>query len=31
VPTALVMIIQGIIIVTLAGAAFWLDRTGSAR
>ena len=26
VPSALVLVIQGLIIVTLAGAAFWIDR-----
>ncbi len=26
VPTALVMVIQGLIVITLAGASFWLDR-----
>jgi general nucleoside transport system permease protein len=26
VPTALVMVIQGLIVITLAGSAFWLDR-----
>ena len=30
VPTALVMVIQGLIVITLAGSAFWLDRR-SAR
>jgi general nucleoside transport system permease protein len=30
VPTALVMVIQGLIVITLAGSAFWLDRK-SAR
>ncbi len=31
VPSALVMIIQGTIIVTIAGAAFWLDRKEASR
>jgi general nucleoside transport system permease protein len=26
VPTALVMVIQGLIVITLAGASFWPDR-----
>ncbi|WP_158809974.1 ABC transporter permease [Beijerinckia sp. L45] len=29
VPTALVMVMQGLIVVAVAGAAFWLDRRGS--
>ena len=31
VPTALVMVIQGLIVVAIAGAAFWLDRGTVAR
>jgi simple sugar transport system permease protein len=31
VPTALVLVIQGLIVVTVAGAAFWLDRKGKGR
>jgi ABC-type uncharacterized transport system permease subunit len=29
VPTALVMVIQGLIVITLAGSSFWLDRRAS--
>jgi general nucleoside transport system permease protein len=29
VPTALVMVIQGLIVIMLAGASFWLDRQGA--
>jgi simple sugar transport system permease protein len=28
VPSALVLVVQGVIILTLAGAAFWTDRQG---
>ena len=31
VPSALVQVIQGMIILMLAGAAFWIDQRGSAR
>jgi ABC-type uncharacterized transport system permease subunit len=31
VPTALVLVIQGLIVVAVAGAAFWLDRKQPAR
>jgi simple sugar transport system permease protein len=31
VPSALVLVIQGLIIVTLAGAGFWLERLQGAR
>jgi hypothetical protein len=31
VPSAVVQVIQGIIVVTLAGAVFWIDRRESAR
>ncbi|MGA7800989.1 MAG: ABC transporter permease [Gammaproteobacteria bacterium] len=31
VPSALVVVIQGLIIVTLAGASFWIDRRGAGR
>jgi simple sugar transport system permease protein len=31
VPTALVMVIQGLIVVTIAGAAFWLERGHATR
>jgi simple sugar transport system permease protein len=31
VPSALVLIIQGLIILTLAGGAYWMQRQGSAR
>jgi simple sugar transport system permease protein len=31
VPTALVLVIQGLIVVTVAGAAFWLDRKRTGR
>ena len=31
IPSAIVMVIQGIIIVTLAGAAFWMDRPRSGK
>jgi ABC-type uncharacterized transport system permease subunit len=31
VPTALVLVIQGLIVVAAAGAAFWLDRKQPAR
>ena len=31
VPTALVMVIQGLIVLAVAGAAFWLDRREAAR
>ena len=29
VPTALVMVIQGLIVLAVAGASFWLDRKGA--
>lgn len=31
VPSALVLVIQGMIILTLAGAAYWMQRRGAAR
>jgi general nucleoside transport system permease protein len=31
VPTALVLVVQGLIVVAIAGAAFWLDRRQPAR
>jgi simple sugar transport system permease protein len=31
VPSALVLVVQGLIVVSVAGAAFWLDRDRSAR
>jgi general nucleoside transport system permease protein len=31
VPSALVLIVQGIVIVALAGGAWWLDKTGAQR
>ena len=31
VPTALVLVVQGLIVVAIAGAAFWLDRRQSVR
>jgi simple sugar transport system permease protein len=31
VPSALVMVIQGLIVIMIAGAAFWLERRDTAR
>ena len=31
IPSAIVMVIQGIIILTLAGAAFWMERKRSSK